>query len=477
MKKILITASALTALTLTPTLALDVKTSGTVEYYITSDDTTAVTGKDTAHPDIKQNYLKTTKGNQKLSQKQAHVKFSVEGMARGLSYGTYVKLGSGTNTPNRGSKSVAAKDITALLSVAAATASTNTGAVARGIAIGSGAAKGKSVIVKPSTLAALGSPKSIWTQKGQPVVAGRNAHGMIGALWVGGHDNTWNINEVKNNAKTRSGIWVSGSFGKIILGQDGSAAENAFMGDVKAARFFPSSMVSDPRGTHRTLYDTGMERVTYETPEINGFQGSYTKSLKGNVSGDKMAQAVGPQNHAITYKGDMNNVKFKLAYIAGRDKGGMKSAAPADKTVGGTPISGFTAATYKAEAPKGTLMGGEVEYGKFTVGYNTFTNKKRYYQTKDTDGSIMGVRYFDTFWAVGYTRMTSEDKNDYFGPHASSGKTNAITGTLWIDRGFKFYASRAKNTVQYKGLEKTIHPGGTATGKSTHTMLGIQATF
>ena len=460
MKKILIATSALTALTLTPALALDVKTSGTIEYYITSDDITTVAEKDHASvTNLKLAYLKKSKGNRKLSQKQAHVKFSVEGMSSGIAYGSYVTLGSGTNTPNRQNKSAKVKDISATLAAAAGVDSTT--ATKRTAMLGMVSSRGQS------------KHTGQYTQKGQAVNVGQTAltTATTKKIWVEPFNDSWNPGTIANNARTRSALWVSGGFGKVIIGQDSSAAENAFMGDVKAARFFPSTLISDPRGTHRTLYNTGMERITYETPEINGFQGAYTKAFKGNVSTNKQAQAVGPQNHAITYKGDMNNVKFKLSYMAGRDKGGLKGATAADAPATYKPV------TYKADAPKGTAMAGEVEIGKFTVGYNKFTNKKRYYQKQDTGGSIMGVRYFDTFWTVGYTRIRTEDKNTYFGPHASSGSTDAITGTVWIDRGFKFYASRATNTVKYKGLAKTIHPGGNATGKSTHTMFGIQATF
>ena len=462
MKKILIATSALTALTFSSALALDVKTSGTIEYFITSDSVTAIAERDTSSTADarKEKYLAKTKGNRKLSQKQANVKFSVEGMSSGIAYGSYVKVGSGTNTPNRGKKSVDLNDISATIMHPSNGTTMNLALTAT--AANAGLAASKSRI-------------HAYTQKGQAVIYGKDSTGSAGnatgsKVWVEKHDNSWKPDTIANNASTRSGLWVSGNFGKVIIGQDSSAAENAFMGDVKAARFFPGTLVSDPRGTHRTLYDAGMERVTYESPGMNGFQISYTKAFSGNVSTAKVAQAVAPQNHAITYKGEMNDVKFKLAYIAGRDKGGMRGLQ------GSEAPDGHKTVQYKADAPKGTMMGGEIEYGKFTVGYNKFNNKRRFYQTKGTGGNMMGVRYFNKFYAIGYTVINSSDKNTYFGQYASKGNTKAFTGTLWIDKGFKFYASRATNTATYHGLGV---PGAkkTAKGKSTYTMLGIQATF
>ena len=478
MKKILIATSALTALTLTPALALDLKTSGVVEYFVTSDDTVTV---DTARvtvgslANLSNKSLKKKPGNQTLSQKQAHVKFAASGMARGLSYGAYVQVGNGTNTANRKKVDV---PLNAMLGdeiipvptgvTASPWATASAGAAVQGALV-------KELVKLPSIADATAAKAALrgksvlrgYTQKGQAVVWGQSKTGNDTKIWAEGIKAPYNLEQTKAN----SGMWVSGSFGKVILNQHSSAAQNAFMGDVKAARFFPSSLVSDPRGSHRTLHDTGMERITYESPEMNGLQVSFTKALKGNVSTNKMAKPVGPQNHAVTYKTEMGDTKIKLFYAGGRDKGGTKGLLPTE-----APSTDYTPYKYKADAPKGTTMGGEVAYGKFTVGYNKFTNKKRYYQKKNTGGSIYGVRYFNKFYAIGYTVIQSEDKNTYAGHHASKGDTKALTASLWIDKGFNFYMSRATNNVTFKGLGTRLAPK-TVKGKQTHTMFGMKATF
>ena len=475
MKKILIATSALTALTFSSALALEINTSGVVEYYITTDDTitiksTVLTGAN----NVIDKSIKKTSGNRKLSKKQAHVKFSAEGMGNGLAYGAYVKVGSGTNTPNRANYSTALNDKAGeeiIPTGVSATPYVALKSVIQGKIQTATVAKlttGTLIQKKAAALVAMRGSSLLqgYTQRGQAVVWGQSKTTNDAKVWVESYKDSWNPGDIANNAKTSSGLWVSNSMGKVIISQDGSAAENAFMGDVKGARLFPSTLVSDPRGNHRTLYNTNMERITYESPEMNGFQASYTQAFKGNVSASKEAQVQAPRNYAITYKGDMNDVKFKLAYIGGRDAGIKKSEAP----------DGYTAISYKADAPKGTIMAGEVAYGKFTVGYNKFTNKKRYYQKKDTGGSIYGIRYFDTFWTVGYTVAKTEDKNTYAGHYASQGNTKAISATVWIDKGFNFYASQAKNTTTYNGLGTRAAPK-TEKGKKTHTMFGIRATF
>ena len=76
MKKILIATSALAAVSATSAFALDVTTTGTVEYRYTKDKKANVAQ------------------NAKLSQKKAEVKFAAEGASNGLAYGAWIKVKS-----------------------------------------------------------------------------------------------------------------------------------------------------------------------------------------------------------------------------------------------------------------------------------------------------------------------------------------------------------------------------------------------
>ena len=422
MKKILIATSALAAVSATSAFALDVTTTGTVEYRYTK------------------NKVANVAQNAKLSQKKAEVKFAAEGASNGLAYGAWVKV-----------KSNAAK-----------AAKTNT-------------------VTKTALPAAnnanLAHSRNGYTQDGLAVATVSYAGNVDGAIFIEAAPNVTAV--VGNSATTESALWVSGSFGKVVVGQDGNAADdNAVDGEVKAANFeetgqFANSKVDTAKG----------ERITYTAPEfVKGLTLAYTHQFKGNVNTAKTAKAKGASEWAVAYTTNVYGVGIKAAHAVAKTTAQNKAttatlattlqnnAAPV-ASANGVTVAGNTV-TVDTTAPNknltNTVSGLEATYGNFTVGYGVFSNEKKHYQTKDIEGSNYGVKYASGAWAVGYTVKKAEDKNTYYGVSKKEATTSAISASYTVAEGFSVYASRATNNVKKTDNTKA---------KATYTIIGAKISF
>ena len=423
MKKILIATSALAAVSATSAFALDVTTTGTVEYRYTKDKVANVAQ------------------NAKLSQKKAEVKFAAEGASNGLAYGAWVKV----------------KSSTAKAAKAAGTVTTT--ALAK------------------ATNANLAHSRNGYTQDGLAVATVSYAGDKDGAIYVEGTPAVTAV--AGNNATTESALWVSGSFGKVVVGQDGNAADdNAVTGAVKAASFADGDLISASN-----VATASGERVTYTAPEfVKGLTLAYTHQFKGNVDTAKTAKAKGASEWAVAYTTNVYGVGIKAAHAVAKTSAQNKtttatlataqynSASPT-ATANGVTVSGNTVTVDKSAPNKNltnTVSGLEATYGNFTVGYGVFSNEKKHYQTKDIEGSNYGVKYASGAWAVGYTVKKVEDKNKYYGVSKKEATTSAISASYTVAEGFSVYASRATNNVKKTDNTKA---------KATYTIIGAKISF
>ena len=409
MKKILIATTALAAFTASSAFALDVKTTGSVEYKYTKNKEA-------------QKSL-----NPKLSHGTTEVKFAAEGASNGLAYGAWVKVKNG-------------------------------GAASHGAGTSAGTSSEAASTATASTAGG-------WTQGGAYTqtmsTAGNNTHYLT--QWKDATGAT--ASAPANNATTQSAMWVSGSFGKVIIGQAGDAGL-APSGVVKAASFTQGTKVAGASaGT------VSGERITWEAPAmVDGLAFSYTTTLKGNA-GNKENKATAPSQWGISYKTSMSGVSVKVGHTAGKTAGKKNTAVKLEEPIGQNPTAGESVAaatTKKNGAVTNTETGIEVGYGNFTVGYGTFTNGKKFNQTKSTGGSNYGVKYASGDWSVGYTVQKSEDKNMYNGTYNKSASTSAYSASYTVASGFSVYASKSSNSVKNSANKTT---------KNNYTIIGGKISF
>ena len=424
MKRILIATTALAAMTATSAFALDMATTGAVEYRYTKDKANNKTQ------------------NPKLSQNKAEVKFAAQGSSNGLAYGAWVKVKSGNTsvtTKPAGSNSMTAGSLSA-----------------------------NSVTGSKSGVKFTQDGKAVATLVKQ---AGGKTLGVTETAGDAARTTT-----ISNNATTQSAMWLSGSWGKLVVGQDGSAAGNAIDGVVKAADYGSNNLEK------ASADQKSAERVTYTAPTfVDGLTLAYTTGFKGNVSTDKANKVKSASNWAVKYSTSVSGVSVSIAHAEGTTAENVKTT---DVTLrdgqveSGNPIAGggvkikdgdtayFTKTTGKART--NTVTGAKATYGNFTVGYGVFNNGKKWNQTKDTSGSNYGVKYASGAWAVGYTVQKAEDTNMYAGVYKKSSDTTAYSASYAIADGFSAYASKSSTSTK-KSDGKT--------DKNNYTIIGAKISF
>ena len=275
-----------------------------------------------------------------------------------------------------------------------------------------------------------------------------NAEGMSNGLGYGAWVKIKSEGGANNNAKTQSAMWVSGSFGKIIAGEDGSAAGSLKLdGKVKAADYgagtSASSAIADAKETNR---------VTYMIPSVvDGLSAGYTTSFKGNVDKTTANKAKASTNWGVKYATNVSGVALAVSHVEG---------TTSSRTVSGT----------KTHSKSGTITGMTATYGNFTVGYGMFDNDKEKgtSDTKGKSGNAWGVKYGSGAWAVGYTVESSENKNVTTGTSIKSADTSAYSVSYKIADGFSTYASKSSNSAKQ---------GDGKTQKNSYTIIGAKISF
>ena len=494
MKKILIATSALAVMTASSAFALDVKTTGAVEYRYNKQSINSV-GE-----------------NPKLSQQGANIKMAAEGASNGMGYGAWVNVKSATSTTVKatssghdlyagtstsGNKGNAGRDLAAGLKLI--NGYTKTSSKTKSQVLADALAKKLEDKAFGATLGASGAKAgtSIWTKVGT-TQDGKNVYARFTAvaksngeetkfeaskfetfnvdgIQIGGdmdktigdkdggvdalasNSTAGNANHIlkvqkslsktgaqslANNAVTQSAFWVSGSWGKFVVGQSGSAAgDNAISGAVSAASFTTGTTVAAPSADQ-----TQGERYTYTAPTIvDGLTVAYTSSFKGNVDTAKTSKAKASSNWAVKYSTDLMGVALSVAHA-----------------------SGTTSKTGDTKTITNTQTGMTAGYGNFTVGYGVFNNGKKAYQKKGTSGTNYGVKYAMGDWSVGYTVKSSEDTNKYATHSNKSASTSAMSAKYNVASGFSVYASKSSNSVK--------STNGTSK-KNNYTIIGAKISF
>ena len=218
-----------------------------------------------------------------------------------------------------------------------------------------------------------------------------------------------------NNATTQSALWVAGSWGGVLWGQAGSAAETlTISGKVEAASYVAGKAAAKAAANVKES-----ERITYFIPaKIDGLSAGYTTSFKGNVSTNKADKAKPSRNWAVKYTKKIKGSTVTTAHASGTS---------ASKTVAGkhTP------------ATSSTITGMTVGYGKFTVGYGVFNTDT------DKSGTNTGVKYASGAWAVGYTVENATNKTAPSDSTLRKSKTSAYSTSYKVADGFSVGVSRS----------------------------------
>ena len=483
MKKILIATSALAVMTASSAFALDVKTTGAVEY----------------------KYSKTSENsvgqNPKLSQGGANIKMAASGASSGMGYGAWVNIKSATSTTHK--TSALGEDLYAGVRPTSGANDKNRYLGDFSKTLSESGKKAAVADTKATAAITANSERLQWrkigyTQDGKAVYqqlllsgkSGNNSKNdkiskstnakldgtdgtagvasalaadkyVISGYQVGGKQandsgGTADVaapttqktatkatsQSLANNAVTQSAFWVSGSWGKFVVGQSGSAAgDNAISGAVSAASFTTGTTVAAPSADQ-----TQGERYTYTAPTIvDGLTVAYTSSFKGNVDTAKTSKAKASSNWAVKYSTDLMGVALSVAHA-----------------------SGTTSKTGDTKTITNTQTGMTAGYGNFTVGYGVFTNGKKAHQKKATSGSNYGVKYASGDWSVGYTVKNSEDTNKYTTHSNKSASTSAWSAKYNVASGFSVYASKSNNSVK--------STNGTSK-KNNYTIIGAKISF
>lgn len=451
------TIALLAAFSASSAMAMDITTSGAVEYRYQKDKI-GIAGTQ----------------NPKLNRNKAEVKLAAEGASDGLGYGASVKIKTSDSVLNEKSKYVLFTGTTAgdpyslangrlfvnykgAKAKANANVANNATGTATNVDLIGYTQEGIAVYAKTTVSGrasgtAIKKDEMVGIAEGTTVVKGKaNISGYIqaGAKPTGDATGTKGVNATKsqtisNNALTQSSLWVSGAFGKVIVGQDGSAAgDNKVSGDVKAASYryvyYAAKSAPDTTGSG--------ERITYEAPEfVRGLKIAYTTTFKGNVDTDKTQSDKAPHSWAVAYEGDMGGVMVKVAHTSG------------------TSASKNNAKTYT-----NTSTGINVTVDKFTVGYEVFDNGKKHHQTKGTSGTNYGVKYTHGDFAIAYSVLDAKDKNNYAVHSVKSSSADVISTSYTVAEGFSVYASRSSTSVKYTHDKKRPN--------FSHLIIGAKVSF
>ena len=509
MKKILMATSALAVMTASSAFALDVKTSGGVEY----------------------KYSKTSENsksqNPKLSQGGANIKMAASGASNGLAYGAWVNIKSATSTTHSTSasgadryggdaggsaggtqdkandrelrdfkglsahgKKLSKSDIKASHDVEGG--SSNNAAKLGGKLVQwrklgmtqDGKNVYQQVLIQGNANAASGTPRDAGADidKGDKVEHADSAtdgkYTIIG-YQIGGdqpkHDSTNDVlaKDQASGSNPNSATYGSGSGNSKTSKATASSKQTLANNAVTQSAFWLSgqwgkftigqsgsaagdnaisgavSAASFTTGTEvakPSADQTQGERYTYTAPTlVDGLTVAYTSSFKGNVDTAKTSKAKASTNWAVKYSTEMNGVAISVAHA-----------------------EGTTSKTGDTKTQTNTQTGMTLGYMNFTVGYGMFENSKKAHQTKATSGSAYGVKYAMGDWAVGYTVKNSEDSNVYVTHSNKSASTSAYSVKYQIADGFSAYASKSNNSVK--------STSGTSK-KNNYTVIGAKISF
>ena len=208
-------------------------------------------------------------------------------------------------------------------------------------------------------------------------------------------------------------LWLSGSWGKLLLGGQDGASDTQYKGAVKLAHINPNmlDLYADTqsseggRGFARekmSIGDSGdATKITYYTPRISGFQAGYSwipeREAKGSVSGS-LCDSRSAHEFAVSYKGKVGGGKLHATL-----GGTIQSGDTADNT-GELDTSNF-----------GWRTGVKYSQGPWTVaaGYKDAGDRRRFDQTGGETGWDVGAAYRGGRWEVSllHIHIDAEDND------------------------------------------------------------------
>lgn len=506
--------TAMMATTALSSYAMDIKTTGVVDYKWTK---------------IK---VANKAQNGKLSQNESYIKFIAQGVNRGLQYGAFIKTQSGTAQigTGTGTRSIYAGTgrtdghnlADANLLKTQAEVGRIMGRTTSNLPTGVGGSSPDKIVVKNTSGYTMGdtnpSDKNQWaiwrgigyTQDGQGVWARlsmNTSNGTVASVANGRDISVYFVDETPTGAG-----WTAGKVpGSGWAGRIDAYAIGDKPADVQA--------VSETRSTGRGGGSSDDAPILPEAGKVgkpNELKNNLTTQSALWVSGDLGKLEIGQSGDASTLapSGQVKSASFdvgtqvakiatgthaseRLTYTTPKLLGGFTMAythtfkgnvnTDKSKRITAPTVAGIQYTTNfghlkvklghaegtlpkygNAKTIKNTQSGIELNYGKLTVGYGQFKNGKKAHQTKDVSGTAWGVKLQGKRLSVGYTVMQSTDKNKYLTHSIKTARTNAISASYRVADGFDFYLSRSTNTTKFTTNK---------TAKKSYAMVGLKIAF
>jgi len=199
-----------------------------------------------------------------------------------------------------------------------------------------------------------------------------------------------------------AGIYMSGSWGKLEIGNDDGAADKMQIGGTNLntigsniiGAFFGPRGSNSLRAEDQTNLAEGADntKVTYYTPRVSGFQAGFSYAPRADATGTTVDDTSntgsgGNWEAGLSYAGKAGDAKFEIAAVA---------------TEGKTERS--------TENTKGRGIGGSVEVGAFSVaaGYSSNDNWRK--ANSEQKAWSLGAGYNGGKWSVAVVYVDQELK-------------------------------------------------------------------
>ncbi len=219
------------------------------------------------------------------------------------------------------------------------------------------------------------------------------------------------VDDAQGDGKTgadEAGIYMSGSWGKLEIGNDDGAADKMAIGgtDLNTIGSNVIGAFFGPRGSNKlraedqtnVVEGSDNTKVTYYTPRVSGFQAGVSYAPKSSAQGTQLQTESGEGSGGdweagLSYKGKAGDAKFEIALVATEAQSANSSSGSATR--------------YNAD---GKGIGATVEVGAFSVagGYSV-NNNWRQSNSEQTAWSL-GAGYNGGKWSVAVVYVDQELK-------------------------------------------------------------------
>ncbi len=281
--------------------------------------------------------------------------------------------------------------------------------------------------------------------------------------------------------------WASGSFGRINLGSENSAAY--LMHYASPAPSGWSHGLNSPNFSHATTggftnflhtnpvsLTTDSEKITYFTPRLAGFQlgASYTPERCEEANGGTGAAScsgsyAGFQNKNNNADTDNRSEAWELGANYVNKLGATDLAVSIGYGQGKPEVKTTTAGAARSDDYKEWAVGGRVGWSGWTLGaaYRE-DNRGRSGNNDRTDANI-GLRYATGPWGVGIQYAVAEQKTNGVKDEVTAFE---VGGSYDLGPGVQLQAG-----VQYWEADTKTNTAQSANGKSTIVFIGTFLAF